>query len=264
AYPRLKDANINLDKYPELYYQLVKIMRIMYQTCHLVHADLSEYNILYHSRKLYIIDVSQSIEHDHPHSLEFLRKDCANVTDYFKKKGVRTMSVRELFDFITDLDIGVEEDAMNAELDKIKERLSNENYLQNEDQDYSVEEAVFKQAYIPRTLDEVIDAERDVQKLMEGEGDEENQDDERDEEQEDGSSESEEQDEDDSKEEEDKTGDKDIFAKTPRGKRNEDKEAKKERKKIAKDETREKRKNKIPKAVKKRKVKTTSGKKKAK
>lgn len=26
-----------------------------------------------------IIDVSQSVEHDHPHALEFLRKDCANV-----------------------------------------------------------------------------------------------------------------------------------------------------------------------------------------
>lgn len=28
---------------------------------------------------VYIIDVSQSVEHDHPHALEFLRKDCANV-----------------------------------------------------------------------------------------------------------------------------------------------------------------------------------------
>ena len=28
----------------------------------------------------YIIDVSQSVEHDHPHALDFLRKDCTNVT----------------------------------------------------------------------------------------------------------------------------------------------------------------------------------------
>ena len=30
------------------------------QVCKLVHADLSEYNILYHERKLFIIDVSQA------------------------------------------------------------------------------------------------------------------------------------------------------------------------------------------------------------
>ena len=29
--------------------------------------------------KYYIIDVSQSVEHDHPHALEFLRKDCTNI-----------------------------------------------------------------------------------------------------------------------------------------------------------------------------------------
>ena len=27
-----------------------------------------------------MIDVSQSVEHDHPHALEFLRKDCTNIT----------------------------------------------------------------------------------------------------------------------------------------------------------------------------------------
>ena len=33
----------------------------------------------YHDGDAYIIDVSQSVEHDHPHALEFLRKDCGNV-----------------------------------------------------------------------------------------------------------------------------------------------------------------------------------------
>lgn len=33
----------------------------------------------YHNGDAYIIDVSQSVEHDHPHALEFLRKDCSNV-----------------------------------------------------------------------------------------------------------------------------------------------------------------------------------------
>ena len=41
-------------------------MREMYQECKLIHADLSEYNLLYYTDLIYVIDVSQSIEHDHP------------------------------------------------------------------------------------------------------------------------------------------------------------------------------------------------------
>jgi RIO kinase 1 len=73
----------------------------------------------YHSRVLYIIDVSQSVEHDHPHALEFLRKDISNVTEYFKRKGVRVMNIRELFDFITDINIGLDDEQVEAELDKV-------------------------------------------------------------------------------------------------------------------------------------------------
>lgn len=46
AYPRLKDAVVEDEVYPVLYIQVLKDMRIMYQTCRLVHADLSEFNLL--------------------------------------------------------------------------------------------------------------------------------------------------------------------------------------------------------------------------
>jgi len=64
--------------------------------------------------------VSQSVEHDHPHALEFLRNDISNVTEYFRKKGVRVMSIRELFDFITDINIGLDDEQVETELDKVK------------------------------------------------------------------------------------------------------------------------------------------------
>jgi serine/threonine-protein kinase RIO1 len=38
---------------------LVQDVRTMFQVCRLVHADLSEYNILYFEGRLAIIDVSQ-------------------------------------------------------------------------------------------------------------------------------------------------------------------------------------------------------------
>lgn len=48
ASPRLKDAHLpDLgDGLESLYYELMAMVRIIYQQCKLVHADLSEYNIL--------------------------------------------------------------------------------------------------------------------------------------------------------------------------------------------------------------------------
>ncbi|KAG0291910.1 Serine/threonine-protein kinase RIO1 [Linnemannia gamsii] len=167
AYPRLKDAQIDADRYPSLYFQLVKYMRIMYQTCHLVHADLSEYNILYHSKTLYIIDVSQSVEHDHPHAFNFLRMDITNVSDYFRKKRVAVMGQKELFDFITDVSIDMADESMDAELERIMTAMP-EDETEAEAEKRMVDDAVFVQSYIPRHLQEVIDVERDVRKVLEG------------------------------------------------------------------------------------------------
>ncbi|KAF9905035.1 Serine/threonine-protein kinase RIO1 [Linnemannia zychae] len=171
AYPRLKDAQIDTDRYPSLYFQLVKYMRIMYQTCHLVHADLSEYNILYHSKTLYIIDVSQSVEHDHPHAFNFLRMDITNVNDYFRKKRVAVMGQKELFDFVTDVSIDMADEAMDAELERIMTAMP-VNETEAEAEKRKVDDAVFAQSYIPRHLQEVIDVERDVRKVLEGDTEE--------------------------------------------------------------------------------------------
>ena len=69
----------------------------------LVHADFSEYNLLYFKEEVYVIDVSQSVEHDHPMALEFLRRDCANINDFFKRKGLQVLSIQSIFDFVTSI-----------------------------------------------------------------------------------------------------------------------------------------------------------------
>lgn len=61
AAPRLKDASLTDKRIKETYLDLVKMMRTMFVKCRLVHGDLSEYNILYFNKSLYIIDVSQSV-----------------------------------------------------------------------------------------------------------------------------------------------------------------------------------------------------------
>jgi len=164
-----------------LYLQLVKMVWKMYNQCHLVHADLSEYNLLYHKKKLYIIDVSQSVEHDHPHSSEFLRKDCTNVIEYFRKRVLHPiMTVREMFEFVVKdsktlresmnpeevKDIENEDDLVDLYLvnfhESIRDRPDNYNEI------HKVDEEVFKKSYIPRNLDEVIDIQRDVDMVESG------------------------------------------------------------------------------------------------
>lgn len=168
ASPKLKDADIDLEQYPALYWQLVAYMRIMYKQCRLVHADLSEYNIIYHEDKLWIIDVSQSVEHDHPSSLDFLRMDIKNVNDYFERQGVNTFSEIQMFKFITGDDVLPANEPETV--DNLTDVLS---HLTPEEktEESAKADAVFRSIYIPRNLNEVFDVDRDTERVREGEED---------------------------------------------------------------------------------------------
>lgn len=312
ASPRLKDAVLSSEDYPGLYRSLVLTIRRLFHACHLVHADLSEYNILIHDNKPYIIDVSQAVEHDHPHAFDFLRSDIKNVEEFFGRYGVKCLGIRKAFEFVTREEFVGEkklsdEEVLEGWLDKLDEeheaevdagKTANANLPQDDASGGSAqlgrssaahEDAVFMQSYIPRTLNEVYDPERDVDALTRGDGNKliyadtigvvkPNQldsngaieslgpakvksvkldgdtppDSDEDEDDEDDSEDDEENDEG----EEGEDG-KPFADKKPRGHRNEDRDAKKGRKKAAKEEAREKRKHKMKKADKKKKIKAS-------
>lgn len=155
--PRLKDADVDEDRMRALYLQCIRHMRVMFQTCRLVHGDLSEYNMLYLRRKLYIIDVSQAVELDHPRALDFLRVDCVNVTRFFATRrdvGVQNaLSARALFEFVTDPALGVDEVDMDTALAKLEEKAM---HATEED---SVRDKVFMETHVPRSLQDVEDHE---------------------------------------------------------------------------------------------------------
>ena len=164
--PRLKDAKLKRSKLASLYLQCVKIMRRMYQVCKLVHADLSEYNLLYSDGGLYVIDVSQSVEHDHPRSLEFLRMDCTNVTSFFSKGGVQTLSPTHLFKFIVNPEnSSCDEKIMDECLENLRLQIKDERTAQEE-----VADNVFMQSFIPRSLTQVHDHEKEESQLASEEG----------------------------------------------------------------------------------------------
>lgn len=176
AAPRLKDVDgLEQNDWLALYVDCVRTMRQMMQLCRLVHGDLSEYNMLYFDGKLYIIDVSQSVESDHPQSLDFLKRDCVNVNAFFAKRMARApVPIKRLFDFVVTRDLprpggqgmySSEEDseALQALLADAAERSSEE---------AEVEDEVFVQTWIPSSLDQVADRsyiERELDRRERGE-----------------------------------------------------------------------------------------------
>jgi RIO kinase 1 len=175
AAPRLRDVELTGEDLDEqwrvLYLQLLGLMKRMYQTCRLVHADLSEYNVLYHQNKLFIIDVSQSVEHDHPRSLEFLRMDIKNVSDFFRRKSVEVLSEQAIFGFIISHGT-VQEPSLTDELENLFANRPVEQEGEAAAAEKQVESEVFRQQYIPQTLDQVYDFERDAEKIGKGGKDE--------------------------------------------------------------------------------------------
>ncbi|KAH8805555.1 RIO1 family-domain-containing protein [Xylogone sp. PMI_703] len=275
AAPRLRDVELQGEDVDEqwriLYLQLLGLMRRMYQTCKLVHADLSEYNILYHQKKLFIIDVSQSVEHDHPRSLEFLRMDIKNVTDFFRRKNVDTLSEQSVFGFITSYDEPVKEPGLGDALENLYQNRPPEATDEQTAAENEVDTEVFRQQYIPQTLEQVYDFERDAEKVRKGQKEDliyrnlladrlpllsGNEADAEDTVGDSTERASEEQSESGNSEEDD---DGSRFEKgVPRGKRFEDKEAKKAHKQAVKEEKREKRKEKMPKHIKKKLVSSSA------
>ena len=63
----------------------------------LVHADLSEYNILYHKNTQYIIDVSQAVSRSHPKAKQYLARDIKNIINFYTNIGVSTPNPLELY-----------------------------------------------------------------------------------------------------------------------------------------------------------------------
>lgn len=102
---KLKYAELNDEQMQFAYDEVVDMMKKLYQEAKLVHADLSEYNILWHEGKCWLIDVAQSVEPGHPSALEFLMRDCNNICSFFSREGVPDVITKEeLFKDITGLD----------------------------------------------------------------------------------------------------------------------------------------------------------------
>jgi RIO kinase 1 len=73
----------------------------LYKKAGLIHADLSEFNILFGDRP-FVIDMGQSVTTDHPRAFQFLKRDIANINHFFSSR-CEVRDEREIFTGITGL-----------------------------------------------------------------------------------------------------------------------------------------------------------------
>ncbi|MBO96718.1 MAG: serine protein kinase RIO [Euryarchaeota archaeon] len=85
AAPRLRD--IEVDKKLETFSEMLDMVAVSWQKANLVHADLSEYNILWYEGQPWFIDVGQGVTEQHPHSEEFLVRDVTRLVHWINKQG---------------------------------------------------------------------------------------------------------------------------------------------------------------------------------
>ena len=104
AAPRLRDVPVDILKtdfeLEELFLRIISYIQIMYEKGRMVHADLSEFNILmkgYVEREFegadveiepVIIDMGQSTLLQHPNADAFLLRDVRNIVTFFNKLGL--------------------------------------------------------------------------------------------------------------------------------------------------------------------------------
>ena len=87
-----------LEDAEKVFKRLVTSLKRLYSKAGLVHADLSEYNIMIWKEKPVIFDVAQSVLIKHPMANTFLRRDLENLHRYFKRQVPDIYSVEQMYE----------------------------------------------------------------------------------------------------------------------------------------------------------------------
>lgn len=145
AAPKLAEARLKPKSLSSAYEQCVGMMRKLFINCRLVHADLSEFNMLWHAKQLWFIDLAQGVEWDHPNAMRFLRDDCLHVTQFFRGRGLeQALSVRSLFEFVTAEQPRALDEAMAA-------------VVPGQSDAHDDNDAVWFNAFLPQRLSDIKD-----------------------------------------------------------------------------------------------------------
>jgi RIO kinase 1 len=101
--PMLKDVHFEEEEDAQaILEQLLKAIEQLYTKANLIHADLSEYNVLVReTAEAVMIDMGQSVHQTHPLAHHFLMRDLRNTLLFFSNMGIKTPDPEESFRNIT-------------------------------------------------------------------------------------------------------------------------------------------------------------------
>jgi len=97
--PLLKE--VKLKKPSVTYRKILSFIKTLYRKAHIVHGDLSEYNIMVWKNEPVLFDFAQAVSIFHPMAEDFLIRDLRNVNSYFSKLGVKTKRVENVLKWVT-------------------------------------------------------------------------------------------------------------------------------------------------------------------
>jgi RIO kinase 2 len=82
--------------------EILRNVKKAYQKAHIIHCDLSEYNIILQpDGHILIIDWPQAVKTDHANASELLERDLKNVLAYFSRKFGIELTVKEACAYVT-------------------------------------------------------------------------------------------------------------------------------------------------------------------
>jgi len=81
--------------------EILRNIKLSYQKAHIIHADLSEYNIILQpDGHILIIDWPQAVKTDHANAAELLERDLKNLLAFFNRKFSLTLPVEEACKYV--------------------------------------------------------------------------------------------------------------------------------------------------------------------
>ena len=82
------------------YRQSICLITDLYKTAKLIHGDFSEYNIFKTKNGLKIFDLGSAVDTTHPNTMEFLKRDINNITNFFVKRGLTVENPADILERI--------------------------------------------------------------------------------------------------------------------------------------------------------------------
>ena len=86
----------------KVFKEIMRNVKKTYLKAHVIHADLSEYNIILRpDMHILIIDWPQYVMTDHPNADELLQRDLQNVITFFDRRFKVKVEIKDVCDYVT-------------------------------------------------------------------------------------------------------------------------------------------------------------------